>query len=76
MHGGFQNVTTGMTQYFGRVVQCKSRPCRGSSTCFQHRSVRGVSRARFGLLDENVPTAALEEFQSLQTDQVVCKRRK
>ena len=51
----------------GRVVQCKSRPFRGSSTCFQHRSARGVSRARFGLVDGDVPAAALEEFQSLLT---------
>ena len=49
----------------GKVVQCKSRSMRGSSTCFQHRSVRGVSRARFGLLDGDVPSAALEEFYSL-----------
>ena len=49
----------------GKVVQCKSRAMRGSATCFQHRSVRGVSRARYGLLDGDVPSAALEEFHSL-----------
>ena len=49
----------------GKLAQCKARPWRQSSTCFQHRTVRGCSRARFGLLDGDVPPGAIDELQSL-----------